>query len=131
VASCVAPSDFVTNFDDCDDTNAAISPGVIEIPRNNIDEDCDGMDGLVSTNEELRNLIKVYPNPILDFVQIDIQNLVFYDFKIYNRQGILIRTQKITSSSTNVNVEKLNEGLYCYMLFEEGQLISSGKLVKI
>lgn len=40
--SSIPPIGYVTNSSDCDDTNAAVSPLGIEIPCNNIDEDCDG-----------------------------------------------------------------------------------------
>ena len=39
--SCVMPAGYVTNFDDCDDTDSAVKPGAMEI-CNNIDDDCDG-----------------------------------------------------------------------------------------
>ena len=37
--------------DDCDDTNPDINPLAIEIPGNTADEDCDGFDGPISTQE--------------------------------------------------------------------------------
>ncbi|WP_417238199.1 putative metal-binding motif-containing protein [Bizionia sp.] len=42
----VQPLGFVDNFDDCDDTNAAIYPGAPEIPDNEIDENCNGLFGI-------------------------------------------------------------------------------------
>ncbi|HNC98816.1 MAG TPA: putative metal-binding motif-containing protein, partial [Myxococcota bacterium] len=44
IVACTAPADRLPTGDDCDDTNAAINPGMIEVcdPRN-VDEDCNGM----------------------------------------------------------------------------------------
>jgi gliding motility-associated-like protein len=44
--ACSAPSGYVSDNTDCDDTNASIYPGAAEVADNGIDEDCDGADAL-------------------------------------------------------------------------------------
>jgi hypothetical protein len=54
----IAPISFVSNADDCDDNNAGIFPGGVDIPDNGIDEDCSGID--------LFQEVKIFPNPTGD-----------------------------------------------------------------
>ena len=42
VTACQQPPDTATQGGDCDDTNPDINPGVMEIPNNTVDENCDG-----------------------------------------------------------------------------------------
>jgi Putative metal-binding motif len=50
VVSSTAPSGFVADSTDCDDSSSAINPAATEVAGNGIDEDCDGEDlGFLST----------------------------------------------------------------------------------
>ena len=42
VTACSAPTGFVDNFTDCDDTNADVHPGAVEVAGDNLDANCDG-----------------------------------------------------------------------------------------
>ena len=42
--ACAAPSGYVTDNSDCDDTNPAAYPEAPEVPEDGVDQDCDGED---------------------------------------------------------------------------------------
>lgn len=44
IEACEAPGGYVATADDCDDADAARSPGVLETCNDGIDQDCDGAD---------------------------------------------------------------------------------------
>lgn len=74
VQDCVQPTGYVTDNTDCDDTNAAIHPGAADQTGNGIDENCDGVDGVLGIEESILANLSVYPNPGTNAVVLHMNN---------------------------------------------------------
>ena len=107
-------SRFVTNSDDCDDTNPNINPDAIEIEGNDIDENCNG--SLTSTHNLSGLRINVYPSPASDFIYVEYNSQSPVEMKIYDLQGRLHLT---AHNSQRLDVSKLAEGTYLLTLRNE------------
>ncbi|MBK9455333.1 MAG: putative metal-binding motif-containing protein [Bacteroidetes bacterium] len=88
-----APTGYVENNLDCDDTNPDIYPGAIEV-LNNKDDDCDELidEGLINieTLAATGMAIQVYPVPANNNVTIELMSLMSGEaatFEIYNTTG--------------------------------------------
>jgi hypothetical protein len=126
VFECMIPPGFAENGLDCDDTNSDINPDGIEIPNNDIDEDCDGMDLLVGVDDIEGIDIKIYPNPTNGILYItgDIQD--DWTYKLYNAQGLLIKSASLTN---RINIENFDNGLYWLELNSDDKLRSIYKSI--
>ena len=119
VNSCISPgANYVTQDGDCDNSDNTIYPGAVDIPDNQIDENCDGVDGFLSLKEEGLNNISVHPNPATNLVKVSGENI--------EKIQIIDLTGNIVNETTDVilNVENLNKGIYIVRVFDKSQFVN-------
>jgi hypothetical protein len=77
--------------------------------------------------------IKIYPQPAQEQLTITLNEASgtgHRDFVLYNDMGQIVLTKQLTAVETIISCRDLAPGIYFYSLLAEGELISSGKLIK-
>lgn len=104
----------------CEITNPDI-PGFI-VTRSDITVDVGGtlsVDAIDSEN------ISIYPNPVADFMTIEMPNFYPSKLKLYDLSGRIILQQDIYSKTSQISMNKLHSGIY--LLKIENELFSITK----
>jgi hypothetical protein len=107
---------FSENNLDCDDINAAINPNAIEV-IDGIDNNCDGSVGTSNLNV----WVKTYPNPVLDVLNISINDLDgAADVQISNMEGkvLISRILGFADGRALLSFVGLLQGVYLLRIAE-------------
>src|SRR5690606_29659359 len=75
------------------------------------------------------NNIIVYPNPFTNQLFIN-TNKATGNIEIINLLGEVVVFEKVNSTTTSINVEKLSKGTYIYKFTDEHANVKIGKLIK-
>jgi hypothetical protein len=59
-----------------------------------------------------RSLVDIYPNPVWDYMKVDLGGSKISFMEIYNLTGLRIMTRKLDPGTNNVNINSLPQGLY-------------------
>jgi hypothetical protein len=110
--SCVIPEGFVLDSTDCDDNNAAIYPGAVEL-LNGLDDDCDQIadEGLAIDNQEQFDF-SIYPNPTDNFVTIINDLNLTATVQVFNNVGQAVIANKEFHGNEIILFENLPSGIY-------------------
>ena len=85
----------------------------------------------VSISENGIATITLYPNPTHSSVNVELgEGVRATDIRLFNTFGQLISTTSVNSTVTTLDLSQLSNGIYFVQIFNENQLVTTGKVVR-
>lgn len=84
---------------------------------------------LLSTDEKKLSLIKVFPNPVEDLLNVKIENNQKFEFSLFDVQGKLIQKGNLLNNSI-INMKTLPSANYYLQLTDKNKEIKTFKIMK-
>ena len=125
-----ADGDGYMFFADCDDTNAAVNPGMADIPNNGIDEDCDGADLTTSVADFSSRVLRLAPNPTQGSISIKLADGGSYGYVVYDARGQRVGRGQFRGREATVDLSHLASGVYLLQLTDAGGGSLSRRVVR-
>ena len=127
--ACVPPAGYVYDSTDCDDSNALVFPGAIEIQDNGIDDDCNGIIDEIATGtfsiNDLNTRLSIFPNPndgrFTIYLELNSDDNDLVTIEVINLLGQIVYDK--TSALFNgklleeINLNDRSSGMYLIKVF--------------
>src|SRR5699024_6033345 len=85
----------------------------------------------LSVPTEVRQEIKLYPNPVQDIINIaSLSEYSIKSYKIYTTSGVLIKEVTADLNLNKIDVGFLNPGVYILSLIDNDATVSKYKIIK-
>ncbi len=76
--------------------------------------------------------VSAYPNPTTDYLTLEVNEfeLSKLSFQLYDLQGKLLRSEKITGNQTNIVMSNLLPATYFVKIIQENRELKTFKIIK-
>jgi len=86
-------------------------------------------DGLGFTENKTENIVRLYPNPVHNRINLDLGAITANQLMIYDANGRLVYENSNITSQLQIEVSHLNKGLYYFQIITDNGVISK-KFIK-
>ncbi|MBM3916982.1 MAG: T9SS type A sorting domain-containing protein [Sphingomonadales bacterium] len=109
--ACTPVAGYATQNGDCDDSNNAVYPGATDTEGNGIDENCDGVDGVLGfENNSL--FAQIAPNPTQSMVNVQLSQSINGQVTITDINGKVLLQEKAMGLSFEFDLSAFEQGTY-------------------
>ena len=76
--------------------------------------------------------VSAYPNPVTDYLKlsVEMESVEDLSFQLFDMQGKLLQSQKLTNSETQINMSELVSAMYFIKVISKNQSIKEFKIIK-
>ena len=105
-----SPADFQTSFN-ARLTSEHVKSGLIPYLYNRSSSARAQLDAVSGTPDEVTSAIRVYPNPVTEYIIIE-QQLPESEYRLYNQNGAVVLEGRLASGFNRINTETIPSGIY-------------------
>jgi hypothetical protein len=120
--ACSPIAGYATQTGDCDDSNNSVYLGATDSEGNGIDENCDGVDGVLGlASQEI--IASIAPNPTNGSIQITLNQVGSGQIQILDLNGKVLITKQLNEATAHIDLGSLQQGTYLVSILTTQKLI--------
>jgi hypothetical protein len=127
--SCTSLTGYATLTGDCDDSNNTVYPGATDTEGNGIDENCDGIDGVVGIAESTL-VAKLAPNPTKALVAIHLSKAISGQITVTDLNGKILLQRDAKGLAFELDLHLFEQGAYLVHILDANNTLVQ-RIIKI
>ena len=120
--SCTPLTGYATLTGDCDDSNDTVYPGATDTEGNGIDENCDGIDGVVGIAESTL-VAQFAPNPTKALVAIHLSKAINGQITVTDLNGKILLQHDANGLNFELDLHSFEQGSYLVHILDANNVL--------